>query len=219
VRRIVGCEANLEVGAPLAGREAPMFRFEDAAPPVVVVERLSTNFARGPFFFIEHAASRTLVLSSIAVNFQQTAAYRNTGKGPLFIEDVVGADWRFKDQPVWARQFNVENKGTHITNDGATLWILGLKTEQEGTVIETRGGGRTELLGGFVYSCTPAGPDPMFVCADGSVSLTVGEACFIGKPYDTVVRETRGGETKELGRRRAPGRVGGSMLPLFVGYK
>ena len=38
----------------------------------------------------------------------------------------------FHKQNVWARQLNVENDGTHILNDGGTLWILGYKTERAG---------------------------------------------------------------------------------------
>ncbi len=218
VRRLIGCEANIEVGPPVTDGARPVFRFADGAAPAVVVERMSTNFARGPFFFMEHASSRALVMASISVNFQQTGAYRNTGSGPLFIDDVVGADWRFKNQAVWARQFNVENKGTHITNDGGTLWILNLKTEQGGTLIETTGGGRTELLGGLCYSCSPAGPDPMFVINDSSASLAIAEVCFSGKPYETVVRETRSGQSRTLARSQAPGHIGGCLLPLFAGY-
>ena len=219
VRRIIGCEATLDVMPPLAGQAAPMFRFVDGGQPLVVFERVSTNFARGPFCFLEHASSRTLVLSSIAINFQQTGSYRNTGTGALFIDDVVGGDWHFRGQPVWARQFNVENTGTHITNDGATLWILNLKTEQGGTLIETKGGGKTECIGGFCYTCVPAGDAPMFTNENSSVSITIGEACFIGKPYLTVARETRAGETKLLKNRDLPGRVGGCLIPLYVGYK
>ena len=218
VRRIIGCEAWIDVSAPLTQREAPMFRFEDGAAPVVVFERVATGFARGPFWFLEHASSRTLVLSSISVNLQQTGSYRNSGTGPLFIEDVVGADWRFSKQAVWARQFNVENTGRHILNDGGTLWILNLKTEQRGTLIETTGGGKTELLGGFCYTCVPAGDEPMFINNNSAVSLAIGEACFIGKPYKTVVRETRGGEVKDLMNDKVPGHLGGCLLPLYTGY-
>jgi hypothetical protein len=62
---------------------------------------------------------------------------------------VVGREFRFQGQTVWARQFNVEGDGLHVANDGGTLWILGYKTEGGGTLMETTGGGRTEVLGGF----------------------------------------------------------------------
>ena len=49
---------------------------------------------------------------------------------------------------------------------------------------------------------------------------TQGEVTFNNRPFDTVVRETRGGRTREFTRRRkgSCARGPGTMLPLFVGY-
>jgi hypothetical protein len=58
----------------------------------------------------------------------------------------------------------------------------------------------------------------MFVVEESQASLTLGEACFINQPYEILVRETRGGQTRELKRGQAPGRCGGSLLPLFAGF-
>lgn len=223
VRRIIGCKANLQIVAPLSGQAKPVFRVEAGTAPVVIMERLTTDFSGGPFFFLEHAtpAPRTLVLSSVMINFQNAASYRNTpGAGPLFIEDVVGGDWQFRRQQVWARQFNVENDGTHVTNDGGTLWILGLKTERGGTLIASKNGAKTELLGGFCYTTTAGKRAPMFTSDDSSVSLTLGESWFNrdDSPYTVLVRETRNGVTKTLNKGDAPGRTGGSVLPLFAGF-
>ncbi len=223
VRRIIGCKANLQIVAPLSRQANPVFRFEAGPAPVVVIERLTTDFSGGPFFFLEHAAPapRALVLSSLMINFQNAASYRNTpGAGPLFIEDVVGGDWRFTRQQVWARQFNVENEGTHVTNDGGTLWILGLKTERGGTLIASKNGARTELLGGFCYTTTAGKLAPMFTSDDSLVSLTLGESWFNrdDSPYTVLVRESRKGVTKTLNKGDAPGRTGGSVLPLFAGF-
>jgi hypothetical protein len=184
----------------------------------VVIERIETDFSGGPFYFIEHASKRTLVLSSIAVNFQGAASYRNTGTGDLFIEDVVGGDWVFKKQRVWARQFNIENEGTHVRNIGGSLWILGLKTERGGTLIETTQGGKTELLGGFCYTTTAGKLAPMFVIDESSASITIGESCFTGDPFLTLVREKRKGVARELKIGEAPERTGGSLLVLYTGY-
>lgn len=221
VRRLIGCKANLQIVAPLSGQAKPVFRFEAGAAPVVVIERLTTDFSGGPFFFLEHAAPRTLVLSSAMINFQGAASYRNApGAGPLFIEDVVGGDWHFTKQQVWARQFNVENEGTHVTNDGGTLWVLGLKTERGGTLIASKNRAKTELLGGFCYTTTAGKRAPMFTSDDSFVSLTIGESWFNrdDSPYTVLVRETRNGVTKTLNKGDAPGRTGGSVLPLFAGF-
>ena len=69
-----------------------------------------------------------------------------------FFEDVVTHDLHLKKQKLWARQLNIENQGTHLINDGGDLWILGYKTERGGTLLDTRGGGRSEVLGGFSYT-------------------------------------------------------------------
>ncbi|MBW3625931.1 MAG: glycoside hydrolase family 55 protein [Armatimonadetes bacterium] len=221
VRRFIGTEADVHPIAPLLERKEPLFRFEGGKHPVVVMERFSTGFHGGPFYFLHNAARRTLVMSSVSVNFQGAASYHNSGTGPLFIEDVVGGDWIFMNQPVWARQFNVENRGTHVMNDGGTLWILGYKTERGGTLIETRGGGKTELIGGFSYTTEHGKLAPMFVNHESSVSLTIGESWFNRRdsPFVELVRETRDGVTRTLKIGEAPGRTGGSMLPLYVGYK
>ena len=107
---------------------------------------------------------------------------------------------------------NVENQGTHVTNNGAALWILGYKTERGGTLIDTRGGGRTELFGTFSYTTTAGGLAPMFVNADSSVFAMFNEVCYSGDPFQTLVRETRGGTTKEV----AAGQ--GGIAP-YIGYR
>ena len=50
---------------------------------------------------------------------------------------LVGDDFRFRKQRVWARQLNIENEGTHLTNDGGDVWVLGYKTERGGTLVHT----------------------------------------------------------------------------------
>jgi len=211
VRRIIGCEARIDA-ADLGGR--PAFKFVDGAAPVVVFERISGGYARTPF--IEHASARTLVIRSCC-----NVCCNATGTGDLFLEDVCSnpfTAWNFKGQKVWARQFNVENEGTHVVNDGGTLWVLSLKTERGGTLIETRGGGKTEVIGGFCYTTTAPKGAPMFASDNSWLSVILGEACFKGTPYETLIRETRGSETKTLKRGEVPGRAGGSLLMLYTGY-
>lgn len=201
VRRLVGLEASLFGKGTI--------RLEDGEAPAVVVERLQVVYAP---IDVEQASSRTLVLKSSIIR-----DFKATGRGDVFLEDVCGDHFRFGRGRAWARQLNTEPQGDHILNDGGTLWVLGLKTERGGTLIETRGGGRTEVLGGFCYTTTPPDGAPMFVCRDSSLSVSLGESCFAGHPYEVLVRESRGGVTRDLKRGSAPGRTGGSVLPLFVG--
>ena len=198
VRRVIGCKAQFETLPALREAGGPVFRFADGAPPVVVVEGINTDFSGGKHFFIENNARRTLVLRRLGINFQAADAYRGAGPGTVFLEDVVGRWFTFKNQSVWARQFNPEGDGTHVSNDGGTLWVLGLKTEGGGTLVETKNGGRSEILGSFSYTVGPGKLAPMFVIDNARASFTFGEVNYTGDPFATVVRETRGGQTREM---------------------
>jgi hypothetical protein len=216
VRRIMGTEAV--VGVPKAVN--PGFKVVNGTNPVVVFERIDSGYSSTPT--IENASSRTLVIRD-ATNVSGNM----TGPGDVFIENVVSnpfQSWAFNRQNVWARQFNVENEGTHITNNGGKLWILGLKTERGGTLIETKGGGQTELLGGLAYTTTggPGGTQsaPMFINNESSVSITLGEVNFGAPNYSTYVAETRRGVTRKFLPKNLPNYVGsGKQFPLYTGYQ
>ncbi|MEX2382482.1 MAG: glycosyl hydrolase family 28-related protein [Opitutales bacterium] len=139
VRRIIGTRPWLIPGGKVAAGEAPMFRFENGTHPVVVFEGIGTGFNAG-VQLMEHAAERTLVLRRVMSNFQGGTVYSNSGKGDLFIEDMVGGTFHFNGQRVWARQFNPEPQGTKVINDGGTLWVLGMKWERPGSALVNRGG-------------------------------------------------------------------------------
>ncbi|HEY9782041.1 MAG TPA: glycosyl hydrolase family 28-related protein, partial [Leptolyngbyaceae cyanobacterium] len=207
VKRIIGLEASI------AGKGN--FRFENGKAPVVVIERLD-----GVGSGIIHAASRTLVLSSMGLaSSGGKASYSNIGTGKLFVEDVVGGPWTFNRQKVWARQLNPENDGTHISNNGGSLWILGLKTERGGILVETKAGAKTEIAGGFIYSTSTPKTTPMFANENSAVSLTIGECNFNRNFYKTLVSESRNGVLKTLDRGNTPQHCNGSIIPLYVGYK
>lgn len=221
VRRIIGLESSLEVTDPLRSQTSPVFRFEGGTQDVVVLERFATNFGSYKYTWFEHASPKTLVLKNIAIN--SAKAYRNTtGAGRLFIEDVVGGDWVFDHQEVWARQLNPENEGTKIVNNGGKLWILGLKTEKAGTVVETKAGGKTEILGGLLYPVQPVPAEqPAFINDGSSLSVSIAESCYASDyNYKVIVKETRDGVTKTLPNTAIPGRTFCSFtLPLYVGNR
>ncbi len=215
VKRIIGMESSLEPMAPLADQAGPLFRMEKGEAPAVVIERLSTNFADGPFWFMEHAVPRTLILKDLALNFQGPDSYHaGAGAGPLYIENVVGGPFHFARQSVWARQLNQETQGLHIENGGGALWVLGLKTERGGTLVKTSAGGRTEILGGLCYTTTAGKLAPMFVNDEARMSVTLGERCYNGDPYTRILQETRGGQTKTMTNSDA--RYGGRLV-LYSG--
>lgn len=212
VRRILGTEGRVRAISNNA-----RFKIVDGTSSIVAIERLANGYDFP--LIIDNASPRTLVMKNLL-----DVTGKMTGSGDIFIEDVGGGDWHFGKQNIWARQFNVENAGTHITNDGGNLWILGLKTERGGTLIETKNGGKTELLGGLAYTTTPA-PDgtqnhPMFINNESSVSITLGEINYGGGlNYRTYIREIRGGITHDFPSNRLPNYLGsGKHIPLYVGY-
>jgi len=51
-------------------------------------------------------------------------------------------------------------EGVNVVNDGGQLWVLGLKTERNQVLIETKSDGRTEVLGGWIYNTVRTDPAP-----------------------------------------------------------
>lgn len=187
VRHMVGLGGQINYGTGLQ----PDFRLVDGDSPVVFLEHFS-HIDGG----LEVDTARSLVVRSVS-DCDFTITSQTTG-AEWFFEDVVTHDLKLKGQKLWARQLNIENQGTHLLNDAGQLWILGYKTERGGTLLETRGGGHSELLGGFSYTTTAGALAPMFVSRDSAVWTFFGEVCFNGDPFQTLVRETRGQETQVL---------------------
>jgi hypothetical protein len=195
VRRIVGVSGYFNYGHS----DRPDFRIGPGTTPLTV-----ENFS-GLWGGIELASRRTVVFRSLELKtIHQTAAAEGA---EVYIEDVVGDDFRFRKQQVWARQLNIENQGTHLTNDGGAVWVLGYKTERGGTLIHTLGGGSTEILGGFSYTTTAGKLAPMFINDASRVWAFFAETCYTGDPFATIIEETRAGETRRISREQ------GSALP------
>ena len=203
VQRFLGTEAQLAGSGTI--------KLAEGTAPVVVVERMEIE--DGATFV--HDSERAWVLSSL-----QNPNYTNTstGTGDLFIDDVVFANpVVFRNQNVWARQLNQETNtqqtsdDAKIINDGGSLWVLGLKTERPGTIVKTINGGRTEVLGAFLYSTGGEKIDPAFINNQSAICLVgLAERSFQDNPIQTWVRETRNGETRTLDT------LGKAVL--YVGY-
>jgi len=119
----------------------------------------------------------------------------------VFIEDVAGTvNISHPQAHVWARQLNPEGRGINALNNGGTLWILGLKTENYGTKIDTRAGGKSELIGAHVYTGFGGGDkSALFRIQDSLASFAgVREITFNGDGFVNEVMETRDAETRSL---------------------
>ena len=236
VRRLIGCETSVKV-SPSIPKDTSIFTVGESPEPVLVVERFACWFWNNTSGanFIDNPTRRTLVLRELADVDDTSDRNPNgrgtiiSGPGELFVEDVTG---RFHLKPgtkAWMRAINPETNQDHrntvpeaqwhLKNDGGQLWILGIKTEGPGTVITTRYGGQTELLGGLLYSSGGARTQdlPAFIIEDSQASLSVTEANFSNNAYQTLILLKRGGQTVfELKRGQTPGSTGGSMIPLWA---
>jgi hypothetical protein len=211
VERLIGLGHNAEIGG--TGK----FEIADGIAPVVVFEHL-TGTGTG----ILHTSKWTLVIRHMALQVMgRQAIYTGTdGCGDLFIEDIVCKGLRIKKQNVWARQLNTEPPTTKVENDGGTFWLLGLKCERHGTLVNSINGAKTEVLGGFEYTTTDPGESCMFVTRDSALSFSIGEANFSRQhgSYPTLLRETCDGQTRALNSSAVPKRTNGALVALCVAY-
>ncbi|MFC1794597.1 glycosyl hydrolase family 28-related protein [Planctomycetota bacterium] len=181
VRRVIGC-----------GNEPDYFRA--SRPDFVIADGASS------VVIFEHFAN---INGGIVVDTNRTVVFRSVGtrltfnkKCDVFLEDYCGRVRLLPGQRLWARQLNIENQGTHLKNDNAMVWILGYKTERGGTLIHTKGGGRTELFGNFSYTTTAGKLAPMFVTEDSSAFVYFNEVCYNGDPFTTLISETHNDLTR-----------------------
>lgn len=224
VERIVGCFASIQP-RNAAITTQPVWTIASGGG-LLIIEQL-TGYPGGPLRatpFFRNESDRDVVLRDVLVLAGQT--YVNVGTGRLFLENVGGTSSRywsslpnplpsavpqfdFGSQTVWARQLNSEQRDVNIRNDGGELWILGLKNEEDGTLVQTRNGGRTEVLGGTampldVYDDSDTGginglAQPGFEIVDACMSIIVaGHMGWAREHYEVLVRETRNGETRDL---------------------
>lgn len=211
VRRILGCEALLEI----TKLNVPIFRFENGVHPVVVFERLQSNYV--PNVFIEHASTRSLVIQSCC-----DVSCHGRECGDLYVEDTCSnpfSNWIFDRMNVWARQFNIENQGTHFINSGSKVWILGYKTERGGVLAETTQDGKTEIIGGFFYATNGPKATPAFYVNNASLSVSMAEASFDDAYYHDIIEETQSDDKKLFRHGDLPTRTHGTMIPLFISRK
>lgn len=209
VRVLAGFEASLVASDEIARSDFPaVFTVaQDSTNPLIFLQML---FQVPPLVAdVERLGSRPIMFRDVHFN---GIPFRGSA-GPVFLNDVAGggADgWDFTaGQRVWARQFNVESPGVKITNSGADLWILGLKTERSGTAAETTAGGRTEILGGLFYPVEEVDPDtPALSSRDSVVSATFAVSSIEpSRHYRILARVVCGGETAVLDARDSLRRV------------
>jgi len=225
VRRLLGFGSEISLGAAKelfsdTARPRPLIRIRSTSGPVFL-ENLFFNAQYPGEVIFENDTPATVVIRHCAGwvgSGPFKRSYQNTARatGKVFIEDAFLPGWNFKNQTVWARQFNPENPdgdGTtpQVLNEGGKLWILGFKTEGPAPYLTTTSGGATELLGAYNYvSATAAPPVPAdaipYIIRDSSAFLTFTTDNFRDSDYKTYIRTTQKGKTTDLGGPQLPPR-------------
>ena len=231
VQMITGLNSTMMATGNLGTSGQPMFEFDKGNPHTVVLEGMFIGFVNNTnFVAYQDNTPQTLVLRNIDIGNADQAYANSPGAGKLFVEDICGAGWTINKQQVWMRQINPESNQTEITNNGGQVWILGIKTEQSGTVVETNDGGKTEVLGGLLYPAyvtnsqgdhTQVVSNPAFINNNSSMSVDVAESYYASWSayYPVVVQETRNGITKQLLSSAFPARGDGVFMGLYTGYE
>lgn len=211
VRKIIGFESfiNLDRG----DLKGSLIIKKSSKNPLIIEGLLMNNI------FIEHLSKRALVLKHSKM---LTGEVKNSSSsGRLFLEDVQMFLNPTYSQNLWARQLNAERLSPpkiKLENNGGRFWILGLKTEQKGTVIKTTDGGKTELLGGLIYPVERFDQSDLsqaaFVNNQSSHSISYSVSAYgKNRNYKFQIREIREGKVKTILSTQMPDKT----MPLFIG--
>ncbi|MBD3418779.1 MAG: hypothetical protein GF398_01550 [Chitinivibrionales bacterium] len=190
---------------------------EDGDADAVIAELIYSRKYR-------HRSSRTFVLRHSGGAYETDSAGFGAG---VFMESVVGSEFRFRRVSAWLRDMNTEVGGEgideNILNDGSTIWILGQKTEDYATKLATINGGKTELLGGAYRQNWNEGDNveqyfdttPLFYVKDAKASFSF-KTFSNGKwspNYKYLVFDIRKQKTKKLSHEKA-----GGVIALYTTY-
>jgi hypothetical protein len=215
VKAIVGYEGFIHAtSGQFAGTtNAPILRINGSPTDHIAISHLGFKANPGVVDF-ENSGMGTVALTDIHIS-----ASPIRGGNTWFLNDVEGgAGWKLtKGQHIYARQFNPEQSTTKVVNDGATFWILGVKTEGAGTVMESRNGASTEVLGGLLYpSAAVPAERAGFLSVDSKQSLTFSVSAYTAtNRYDPLISTTAAGKTMVLKPPPEPDGFG-SRVPLYV---
>ncbi|HEU5048447.1 MAG TPA: glycosyl hydrolase family 28-related protein [Rickettsiales bacterium] len=225
---------------------ASVRRIEGMTSTIHSVENRSDSFRRDQGMFRATNNKRSLLIERIAFDnsyLGDQAGVEAAGTQPLILRDVVGAGVITLLRPenggkaflentccgtmsiagkqgVWARQFNSEGGGIRIENKGAPLWILGVKTEQDCTVLDNKDGAQSEILGGLLYiTGNHADPKiPAFRNTHSRLLMSYAEESFNrDATYAIHLEDTQHGQVKTTPATSLPERNLARVVPQLEG--
>jgi Pectate lyase superfamily protein len=191
VERVIGLEQTI------ASKDGPTFIIGDGEAPCVVIEHVDSIYTK---LNIRHEAKRSLLLANMCFELVE----KRPGSGDLFLFDTVIQTLWLNGGNCWSRGLNCEYSqehspgGIHVVNDGAAFWMFGFKNEGDGTKVDTKNGGRSELYAHVLSNkATPADQKPvLFTITDAAATINLHENVLRKQPSGTLVVETRGGERR-----------------------
>jgi hypothetical protein len=238
---VLGMGAEISLGAAEklfsdAEHPRPLFRIEETAGDSVFFEHLFLNAQYRGVVIFENDSPKTVVIRHSGGwigTGKYRRAYQNTERatGRVFVEDVFMPGWSFRNQTVWARQFNPENQEgdgieSQVKNSGGRLWILGFKTEGQAPFIVTERVGATEMLGAYNYisaTFTPEVPATAvpYSVTDSRAFLSFTTENFRDNDYRVYVQTKQGENMRSWKREQMPPRNGAPgyrsfYVPVFV---
>ena len=207
IHRLIGTEGKID------GKGK--FIIEDGAFIDITIERFS-SFASG----ITNRSKRSVVLKNMFLKSYESDDFAT---GDIFLEDVSVGTIRTNFQRLWGRQVTMagDTKGPKISNNGGTIWILGLTTKDGNTVLHNFNKGFAELMGVNVIASDKAKTGPMFINDNSSMSIAgLKETLTRGNPYAKIVEDSRqGSKVYTLKNTDLPhNESGGVMMALYTGY-
>jgi hypothetical protein len=175
VRNIIGMYASLGNGKLVFDTEDP--------EATIYVEQMRADAG------YEHTSPATVVMRRCMGGTIRTYP----ASGDLFVDDWCCGSLDVEGSSVWLRSFNEESNNVKIRNNGGTIWMLGLKTEQYNTVGHFTNGAATEILGCLIYPAQGQG-DVMYINDNSAFAAFHREM----SPYATFAREIHDGVTREV---------------------
>jgi hypothetical protein len=203
---------------------------DHAAPRTVVLEDAVCFF---PFIFGHPSAPKMFPWKLALPDFRSNnwRLYRNASPtGPpqrVFVNNAVGfapggpeGKDAVENVAAWCRQVNTEHYEIDFAFRRSSVWMLGFKSEIDGTHFSAADGTRLEVLGGLYYQGGP-NRSPVVIAEDSQVCLTM-TACAGENPSETILKDTKKGTTRVIELNTCPPMHPQvrtmPLIPLLVNY-
>jgi hypothetical protein len=187
-------QALHQTGFVVGARETPLFLRRLTIRNDINV---TTNTAKTAFV---DSGQGAFSLADIVIG-EMVAINRLQSGGEIFAENIIGGKFSFAGRNgIWIRQLNTEGKGVRIQNEGARLWVLGTKTENNMTLLENKNGAVSELFGGLAYMVHADGRKvPYLHNVDGRITAAFAEESFFPDAiYETFLKSEEAGQVLQV---------------------